>query len=157
YIQANAYSGSSDDWDGYEKKGAVIADMRFRNVVRAFVSDFDGVDGSVPASFIADEEISHSFSFNLPENVDKANKCHIVVMLIDMTDRHIINACTAPLANSASVTDIFSDDFSADSCYEIFRPDGLLIAKGKNLDYLLSGRKGLFIVKCGHKAHKIVR
>ena len=153
YRQKNKYSGSSDDWDGYEYMGPVISDMYFRNVVRGFDWQFDGIPESVPESFDAETEIMHDYRFLIPESVDDIEKCHFVVMLIDMEDRHVINACTAPLETPSGIDAAVMYPVQEILIYGI---DGRLVDRGSDIDSLLKDRKGMFIVKQGTKIRKIM-
>ncbi|MGN0228424.1 MAG: Omp28-related outer membrane protein, partial [Muribaculaceae bacterium] len=156
YKQQNAYSGSGEDWDGYEKMGTIITDMRFRNVVRGYNNLFDGVDGSIPNHFVADEEIIHSYSLPIPETIDNLEKCHIVVMLIDMSDHRIVNACTAHVKLTSAIKQVKYDDNDNNSDYEVIMLDGRIVAKGRCLDSLLAGRTGIYLIKKGPRTHKVI-
>ena len=99
YYQNNsAYSneGSTQGgvMGGWELKPPVIpaSEMVFQEVVRGYSGDFTGIEGSVPTEIEADQDITFDHSVILPETVDNPDEVEIIVMLIDGTDGHVVNA-----------------------------------------------------------------
>lgn len=108
YDQENYYSGGSTPMGGYENKPKVIpADqMYYRDVVRGAVSDFNGIEGSIPSEINAVENITYDYDFSLPESVLNDNYTKLVVMLLD-GDGKIVNATEVPIGSQATgISDI---------------------------------------------------
>ena len=102
YDQNNSYSGSSTEMGGYENLPGNVpaAQMWYQEVARGFVENFKGVSGSIPASFEAEEEITYSKSFTLPDGILDDRNTAVVIMVIDQADGHIINALQLPLGEN---------------------------------------------------------
>ncbi len=103
YSQHNAYkNGESGVMGGYEKYGEYIPSevMYYQCVARGFVDDINGIAGSVPTSYKADEPLVYDKSFALPDNILDDRNTTLVVMLIDRNDNHIVNAQIAPLGSN---------------------------------------------------------
>lgn len=102
YSQRNMYSGgASGVMGGYENESDPVPASRmwYDDVARGYVDDIRGVAGSVPAEINADEEIHYSKSFTLPDGILDDSKTSVVVMLVDQTDGHIVNAVQVPLGS----------------------------------------------------------
>ncbi len=100
YRQHNSYAnGEKGVMGGYEKYGEYIPSevMYYQCVARGFVDSFDGIDGSMPSEYQADEEITYQKNFTLPDGILDDSNTALVVMLIDKSDNHIVNAQIAPL------------------------------------------------------------
>lgn len=112
YMQHNSYSGGGNGpMGGYENLDEWVSSdlMYYQAVGRGYIGDFDGEDGSVPADYKADEAITYEKEFTLPTNIlDDANT-RLIVILVDKTDGHVVNALSVPLGHNettgiASVT-----------------------------------------------------
>ncbi len=112
YMQHNSYAGGENGpMGGYENLDEWVSSdlMYYQAVGRGYVGDFDGEAGSVPADYKADEAITYDKDFTLPTNIlDDANT-RLVVILVDKTDGHVVNALSVPLGRNettgiASVT-----------------------------------------------------
>lgn len=106
YRQHNSYAnGVEGPMGGYENYGEYIPSevMYYQCVARGYVESFDGIDGSVPSEYQADETLFYQKDFVLPEGILDDKNTALVVMLIDKSDNHIVNAQIAPLgANEVS-------------------------------------------------------
>jgi len=105
YRQHNSYSGgASGEMGGYENLPEYVPseDMYFDDVVRCTVGDFDGVEGSIPQQIKADEQIDYSTSFSLPATVINPEETELVVMVIDQSDKRVVNATKVRLGNLAN-------------------------------------------------------
>lgn len=87
YYQKNSYSGGDVLLNGWEEKPGHITDIEFDHVSRSYQS-FDDV---IPATLVAGEEYSHTFSYQL-SNILNPDNTKIVAMVIDTTDGSIVNA-----------------------------------------------------------------
>ena len=108
YRQHNSYAnGEEGPMGGYEKYGEYIPSevMYYQCVARGFVDDFEGIDGSVPSDYQADEALEYKKDFTLPDGILDDKNTALVVMLIDKSDKHVVNAQIAPLGAN-EVTDI---------------------------------------------------
>lgn len=142
YRQHNSYAGGkSGAMGGYENQPDYVpADqMWYQEVARGYVDDIMGVEGSVPASFAADEELLFSKTFPLPDGILDDRNTELVVMLIDQTDGRIVNAVCVPL-NQNEVNSI---------------ADASLVAVDQVV-YDLYGRP-LASSKASHKGFRLVR
>lgn len=100
YSQHNSYAnGERGPMGGYERYGEYIPAeaMYYQCVARGYIDDINGVEGSVPASFVADEPIVFEKSFALPDKILDDRNTALVVMLIDHSDNHVVNAQQVPL------------------------------------------------------------
>lgn len=104
YAQNNAYSGGgSGPMGGYEDKPGLVppSEMWYNEVARGYVDDIMGVAGSVPTEVGADEEITFTNEFALPDGILDDSNTALVVMLIDQTDGRIVNAVLTPIGDGA--------------------------------------------------------
>ncbi len=112
YMQHNSYAGGEEgSMGGYENLDEWVSSdlMYYQAVGRGYIGDFDGEAGSVPADYKADEAITYEKDFTLPTNIlDDANT-RLIVILVDKSDGHVVNALSVPLGHNettgiASVT-----------------------------------------------------
>lgn len=143
YRQHNSYAnGKEGAMGGYEKYGEYIPSevMYYQCVARGYVDNLDGIDGSVPAEYQADEALIYNKNFVLPDNILDDKNTALVVMLIDKSDHHIVNAQIAPLGAN-EITGINMIDVAGNQ------------SSGKNAYYNVAGMridkmsKGLNIVR----------
>ncbi len=103
YMQHNAYSGGEEGpMGGYENLDEWVSSdlMYYQCVGRGYAGDFDGDEGSVPADYEADVPITYEKDFTLPTNIlDDANT-RLVVILVDKSDNHVVNALSVPLGKN---------------------------------------------------------
>lgn len=93
YAQANYYAGGGyGPMGGYENLPNPVPaeDMVYEDVARALLGDFDGFEGSLPASITAGESHSWEFSVVLDEEWEMEHM-QIVGMLIDYANGSIEN------------------------------------------------------------------
>lgn len=103
YRQHNSYANGVDGvMGGYEKYGNYIPSevMYYQCVARGYVDDFDGIAGSVPSEYQADEALTFNKDFTLPDGILDDKNTTLVVMLIDKNDKHIVNAQITPLGSN---------------------------------------------------------
>lgn len=153
YDQNNAaYSGGgSGEMGGYENKPATISseDMYYQEVARGYVDDFDGIDGSVPSEIKANETIEYGKTFTLPDNILDDQNAELVVMLVDKTDGHIVNAEIAPIGSGSTGIDAVKSDVPA-KITGIFSIDGHKkseLTKGVNIIKTSDGKTKKIIVR----------
>ena len=147
YNQNNAYSGGkSGPMGGYENKPSPVPsdEMWYQEVARAYVDDFNGVAGSVPAQIVADETISFDKEFALPDGILNDRNCELVVMLINQTDESIVNAVKVKLRGEGEATGIeeMSQHPTTNCSEKIYDLQGRQVdaAAAKGL-YIKGGRK----------------
>lgn len=105
YKQHNSYSGGDyGEMGGYENLPVYVPseDMYFDDVVRCTVGDFNGIEGSVPAQIKADEMVEYATTFSLPETVINPEETELVVMVIDQSDKRVVNATKVSLGKSGN-------------------------------------------------------
>ncbi len=103
YAQANYYSGQSDplagwgyDWQSLANP-APASQMEYNHVGRALVTPFAGEAGSIPASVVAGDVASKTYTqanFNTGWN---PFHMHAVALILDNTTGEILNAESAPV------------------------------------------------------------
>ncbi len=100
YNQSNAYAGGeSGAMGGFESLPNPVpaSQMYYEAVARGFVGDdFNGIEGSLPASITARQDIEHSITFDLPATVLRPEMANVVAMVIG-PDRRIVNAARVRL------------------------------------------------------------
>lgn len=142
YQQHNSYAnGERGPMGGYERYGEYIPSevMYYQCVARGYIDDINGVEGSVPTSFGADEPIVYEKSFPLPDKILDDRNTALVVMLIDRADNHVVNAQQVPLgANEVDGIASPSPHRRPSGTAAFYRPDGTRTA---------SLRRGLNIVR----------
>ena len=119
YDQVNYYSfqsqnlaltGAGHDWQ-QATNPVLAADMEYDHVARAILGGFNGTNGSVPASVVAGNTYTQSYSFNVVPGLH-VNEMHIIGLLHDADNSgEILNAGTvdAPV----SIKEIDALNFSA--------------------------------------------
>lgn len=138
--EENAWTKHSVSLDGYVGKTITVAFVNnSTDKSRLYIDDINGVEGSVPTSFGADEPIVYEKSFPLPDKILDDRNTALVVMLIDRADNHVVNAQQAPLgANEVDGIAAPVRSQAATGQTAIYRPDGTRTA---------SLRRGLNIVR----------
>ncbi len=102
YDQKNGYAGGENgEMGGFEDMPAVIPSemMFYQDVARGEISDFYGIDGSLPTDVEKGKKYNHTFRFSLPENVLVADNCELVGVLLN-ADGVAVNCAKIPLALS---------------------------------------------------------
>ncbi len=103
YMQHNSYAGGGiGPMGGFENLDEWVSSdlMYYQCVGRGYAGDFDGDEGSVPADYEADAPITYEKDFTLPTNIlDDANT-RLVVILVDKSDNHVVNALSVPLGKN---------------------------------------------------------
>ena len=153
YSQHNSYAnGENGPMGGYEKYGEYIPSevMYYQCVARGYVDDINGIEGSVPADFAADEPLTDKRAFALPDNILDDRNTVLVAMLIDRSDNHIVNAQTVPLgSNEQTGISTVRTQTSGSRTAEYYTADGI---RTNGL------RPGLNIVRLGNgRTVKIIR
>ena len=140
YRQHNSYAdGKLGEMGGYEKYGEYIPSevMYYQCVARGYVDKIDGFDGSVPSEYQADEALTYQKDFILPDGILDDKNTALVVMLIDRSDGHVVNAQIAPLgANEVTgIRDIYVSSQSADGKPAYYDANGMRLNQlGKGLN-----------------------
>lgn len=140
YCQKNAYAGGAKgEMGGYENLPNPVpaSQMYYDDVVRGYITDFGGINGSVPSNIKAGEDIVTTVSFSLPDNVINAEETELVALLIDQSDNHVVNAEKVALGEgsltgigNAAVNPANNDTMS------IYSPSGMKLrqmCKGLNI------------------------
>lgn len=105
YSQSNAYAnGENGTMGGYEQYGTYIpaSTMYYNDVARGYVDDLLGIDGSIPNDVKAEEAVTHTVTFTLPDNILVDENVEIVAMVIDKSDGHIVNGECVPVGKSTA-------------------------------------------------------
>ena len=104
YNQVNYYAGGGlGPMGGYENLPDPVpaADMVYDHVGRAIITGFDGLDGSIPTEIVADEAMTYSFTYDVPDEFVDAN-CHIVAAIIDNNTGRVINVNSVAFAPNSN-------------------------------------------------------
>lgn len=114
--QSNYYAGENDPafvgnpyYEIFNQGGEKIKDLEYNDVV-VKAPDFYGVDGSLPANFVADEVYSHSYSFDIssfpnymneeiPVNIEKV-RC--IAVVVDTATGQVLNSCSSTYLDGTS-------------------------------------------------------
>jgi hypothetical protein len=144
YNQNNAAycDNQHGEMGGYEKRPSIIVSdsMYFQEVARYYDVDFNGIEGSVPSVVNADETIDYPHSFTLPDNILDYNNTELIVLLIDQSDDHIVNAINLPLGTSDGIDNHTSTEIKEVARYNI---NGMRLTsptKGINIVKLTNGK-----------------
>lgn len=108
YNQANYYADNRyGPMGGYESKPNKIlaADMNYMDVSRYIGGDFNGIEGSIPATVDASSPYEHTYNFTLPTSILNHDQLELVGLVIDGKTNQIVNADKVQL-NAASSTSI---------------------------------------------------
>ena len=98
--QNNYYAGGSmGSLGGFENLPAIIpgSEMTYQDVARYISPDYNGIEGSIPASLAEGESAHHEFTFDIPETVMKNENTELAVLLINRKNSSIVNAEALPL------------------------------------------------------------
>lgn len=90
YNQMNGYSSSTGCPEWADKPQRVS--MKFDDVARYIYSDWDGIEGSVPADMKAGEEYPYTVKGLSLGNTEQVKNACLVVLLLDKTTGQIVNA-----------------------------------------------------------------
>ena len=109
YYQLNSYSGSSEDWDGWEKKPGTIPaeEMWFRHVARGVLTPFQGEHNSLPDFINGGDTYEFTVNAEVPKSVIVRDNIHICAIVIDSRTGKAVNAAqTGMKADQSFVFDI---------------------------------------------------
>ncbi len=148
YRQHNSYAnGVEGEMGGYEKYGDYIpaSVMYYQCVARGYVDDFNGIAESVPTEYKADEALTYEKDFILPDGILDDRNTELVVMLIDKSDNHIVNAQIAPLGENElmGIGNITANNSSAVGKTAYYNANGMLLnkmQKGLNIIHQADGK-----------------
>lgn len=140
YSQRNYYSGGgSGAMGGFESKPDPVpaSDMYYQFVARAAFGDFTGMAGSLPSSITAKQELTHEYSFTLPNNILVDDNCRLVVLLIEENGK-IVNGVEKKWNETTAISEVNREQRTADE--RVFNINGQYV--GDSLRYL---PKGIYI------------
>ena len=102
YAQANALSGQSGNFDGWESLPNPVpaAQMVYQEVARAYLSAFEGLSGVIPADVTAGATYATSFDYTPASTVD-VNELYVVSYITDASGE-IVNADQIPLLEAVA-------------------------------------------------------
>lgn len=163
--QSNVYPYDDPDLGDFGKDGAYgsafIMNLIVNDIARtAYGLTFNGTGGLIPSTMKAGESYSTSFSIPLPETVKDADKCKVIVMLIDPGTGRVINANRCPInGQTSSVSDIEMSgakpeikteggNILAHGCaISAYALDGTMLGYSSTGSLSLNGYEGVVIVK----------
>jgi len=99
YNQANYYSGGANGpMGGYENLPNPVpaSQMVYNHVGRALLGGYDGQAGSVPSVISDGQTASYTFNYTIPDGFF-SDHLHVVVLVIDNSTGHVLNANKADL------------------------------------------------------------
>lgn len=121
WLQANNYSGDNSwpsDMSAFIQGGSKVADLHFNDVVVAVSApNGKGEAGSLPTSITATESYGHTFLFNTNHVKNLSNqpviqdrsKLRVVAMVIDTTNRRVVNANRADVSLQSAIRTLAAD------------------------------------------------
>ena len=115
FVQTNYLSGrtGSDYVKYWSELGSYVLNLRYNDVARK-ITDFAGIEGSLPAELKADTEYTHSVQLEVPDTriIDQNNvlaapdvcraNCIVVAYVINPTDGEILNVAECPMSERAT-------------------------------------------------------
>jgi len=148
YRQTNYYAGGGNgEMGGFEKLPSTVpADqMVYDHVGRALLGGYNGQENSVPGSITDQQTVNYTFTYTIPEKynytsnpandvVPNTDNMHVVLLLIDQSNKTIVNAAKltrqslavndAPLAKTTVIypnpaTTDFNIKFAKDGKYNV--------------------------------------
>lgn len=109
YGQSNNYAGSSEDWDGWEKKPGYIPaqDMWYRHVARSLLTPFQGEHNSLPDFISGGDTYEFTVNGEVPKSVIIRDNIKLCAIVIDSRTGRAVNAAhTGMKEGMSSVSDI---------------------------------------------------
>ncbi len=97
---AGAMEGAGHNWAA-EPNPVLAANMYFDHVARTILGGFNGQSGSLPATIVAGNTYTYSFTYTIPATSSDFNM-HVIVLLINATTGQVLNA-TAPQTVSGTI------------------------------------------------------
>lgn len=91
YSQANYFSGTANELDGWENKSNPTDDFEFNDLARAIFGGYHGTPARY-SDMIANEEYTHTYRIRIPDNVRDKNNIKITGQIIDHKTGFIVNA-----------------------------------------------------------------
>lgn len=137
YEQKNYYSGGSKGpMGGFEDLPETIpgSQMTYQDVARYISPDYNGIEGSVPATLAEGETARHEFTFDIPETVMKDYNTELAVLLINRRNSTIINAETLSLKEFFAPGGITGPEMSADDVVVTTTPTGFLFTSATGIE-----------------------
>lgn len=115
YYQNNAYAGSDEDMEGWEKKNSMVlgSELWFRNVSRALITDFEGDPSILPSEVrqetLYEKEYTFTIDAELARRVMAKENLYVVGVLIDSEQGLALNASKTPLVDVSGIDTITGD------------------------------------------------
>lgn len=134
WAQSNYYSGSydeaCDELMPFIEAESSVSGLVFNDVV-VMVSEIGGIEGSLPATFNADEPVAHTYTFDLSGAlntkgayvIQDKNQLYVVAMLIDNWTGEVCNAIKVKVGESTGISTL-SDDLNNIRSIEYFDLSG---------------------------------
>lgn len=91
YSQANYFSGTANELDGWENKSNPTEDFAFNDLARAIFGGYHGTPARY-TDMTANEEYTHTYRIRIPDNVRDKNNIKITGQIIDHKTGYIVNA-----------------------------------------------------------------
>jgi hypothetical protein len=93
YDQSNSYSGTGDNMGGFQNLTNPVpaTQLAYNHVGRKILGGYNGIEGSIPSSVVANEEHSYTFTYTLPESWNE-NYIKVVGILVNGSNGQIANA-----------------------------------------------------------------
>lgn len=151
YRQKNGFSGGSEEMGGWEKLDPYVT-TKFNDVARDIKPSFYGQEGSVPADVKRLTENEASYQFTVPTNVTNTDNCRLIILLLDATSGHIINATQRRLDGSIigqeGVHSVLADKAGEPGYYDL---------TGRRVSESEMQHGQTYIHRDGHKAAKVIK
>lgn len=112
YNQANNYAGGGNGpMGGYENLPNPVpaSQMVYDHVGRALLGGFNGEAGSVPATVVDGQTVSHTFTYTIPSTSD-INNMNIVPVLLSQTAAGVIGVSEISVSQALSVEEVSGID-----------------------------------------------
>jgi len=108
YRQANYYAGGGNGpMGGFEHLPNPVpaADMVYDHVGRALLGGYHGQENSVPTAIADQQVVNYTFTYTIPSGYNP-EELHVALLLIDQSDKTIINGAKLPKGAVAAVSDV---------------------------------------------------
>ena len=104
YLQSNYYANqnTSDPNLKHLTTMASYIEVDFDHVAR-HAENILGIAGSLSGKFCAGDKLTHTYEFNLPDNLKDLSKCNLIVLLVDKGTGEIVNAKQVAMKNVTAV------------------------------------------------------
>lgn len=115
-VQNNAYSGSNEDWDGWETLGTNV--VTYYNYLARGISNFEGTPIELPAHIDSGVKYCHTDKVDLSK-VSDFNKLSLIALVINDKEGFIENGCRIALSGLDGIKSVAEDNDGPAEYYDL--------------------------------------